>query len=269
MTDTQNPEKPVHKNGKNIKARARRRGRSRFVARLRGYFIAGVLVTAPVAITVWVALLFINLIDRWVTPLIPAKYNPETYLPFGIPGLGLIVLIIALTVIGALTAGLVGRWIVGAGERVLARMPVVRNVYGAIKQIFETVLAKQSRAFREAVLVEYPRRGIWAIGFITGRTEGEVQNLTKEETVNVFLPTTPNPTSGFLLFLPKADIVRLDMTVEEAIKMVISGGIVTPPDRRAAAAQATPVVSAKTYEDVDVLREEENVPILVEKKKSA
>lgn len=269
MTETPNPEKPGKKNGNHVKARARRRGRSRFAARLRGYFLAGVLVTAPVAITVWVALLIINLIDRWITPLIPAKYNPETYLPFGIPGLGLIVLIIVLTLIGALTAGLVGRWIIGIGERILARMPVVNNVYSAVKQIFETVLAKQSRAFREAVLVEYPRRGIWAIGFITGSTEGEVQHVTKEDTVNVFLPTTPNPTSGFLLFVPRTDLVHLDMSVEEAIKMVISGGIVTPPDRRPAAQQAKPVVSAKTYEDVDVLREEENLPVLVEKKKSA
>ena len=171
--------------------------------------------------------------------------------------------------VGALTAGLVGRWIIHFGERIMARMPVVNNVYSAIKQIFETVLAKQSRAFREAVLVEYPRRGLWAIGFITGSTEGEVQNVTEEETVNVFVPTTPNPTSGFLLFIPRTDTVRLDMTVEEAIKMVISGGIVTPPDRRAPADQAKPQVSAKTYEEVDVVREHDGAPVLVSKKKSA
>ncbi len=111
-------------------------------------------------------------------------------------------------------------------------MPVIRNVHSAIKQILETVLAQQSNAFREAVLIEYPRRGIWAVGFITGTTEGEVQNMTAEECINVFLPTTPNPTSGFLLFVPKKDIAPLSMSVEEAIKMVISGGIVTPPDRR-------------------------------------
>ena len=175
----------------------------------------------------------------------------------------MVILIIVLTLIGALTAGLLGRWLLQTGERILNRMPVIRSVYSATKQIFETVLAQQSNAFREAVLVEYPRRGIWAIAFITGRTEGEVQNLTEEETVNIFLPTTPNPTSGFLLFLPREEVVHLDMSVEEAIKMVISGGIVTPPDRRSAEEQAKPQVSARTYEDLDVLRERENAPILV------
>ena len=146
--------------------------------------------------------------------------------------LSLFILFIVLTLIGALTAGLLGRWVVHTGERVLNRMPVIRSVYSAIKQIFETVLAQQSNAFREAVLIEYPRRGIWAIGFITGTTKGEVQNLTEEETVNIFLPTTPNPTSGFLLFVPKKDIIRLTMTVEEGIKMIISAGMLTPSENQ-------------------------------------
>ena len=131
-----------------------------------------------------------------------------------------------------LTAGFVGRVLVGLGERLVHRMPVVRNVYGALKQIFETVMSQSSGAFRQVVLFEYPRRGSWAIGFITGRTEGEVQNVTEEEVLNVFLPTTPNPTSGYLLFIPRSELVLLDMTVEEGIKMVVSGGIVTPPARR-------------------------------------
>jgi uncharacterized membrane protein len=177
--------------------------------RIRRYFLAGFLVTARLGITALIAWWIINFIDEWVTPLIPTKYNPETYLPFSLPGLGLLILFIALTLIGALTAGLMGRWIVRTGERILNRMPVVRSVYSAIKQIFETILAQQSNAFREAVLIEYPRRGIWAIGFITGTTKGEVQNLTVEETVNIFLPTTPNPTSGFLLFVPREEVVHL------------------------------------------------------------
>tara|TARA_Y100000814_G_scaffold173857_1_gene127043 strand:- start:3279 stop:3728 length:450 start_codon:yes stop_codon:yes gene_type:complete len=144
-------------------------------------------------------------------------------------------------------------------------MPVVRSIYSAIKQIFETVLAQQSNAFREAVLVEYPRRGIWAIGFITGTTKGEVQNLTEEETVNIFLPTTPNPTSGFLLFVPKSDVVPLGMSVEEAVKMVISGGIVTPPDRRSKKEQNISRVSSRTFEDLEVLREKYPSPILINK----
>ena len=238
-------------------------------AKLRGYFIAGVLVTAPLSITFYLAWIFINFVDRQVTPLIPERYNPETYLPFSTPGLGLLVMVVFLILVGALTAGFMGRLIHRTSERLLARMPVIRSVYGAVKQILETVLAQQSKAFREAVLVEYPRRGIWAIAFITGRTEGEVQNMTEEEVINIFLPTTPNPTSGFLLFVPKKDLVHLSMSVEEAIKMVISGGIVTPPDRRPKGERDTPQVSAATFEDIDIIREKDRAPVLVAKDKKA
>ncbi len=199
--------------------------------RLRAYLLAGILVTAPIFITFYLAWLFITFVDSKITPLIPAKYNPETYLPFAVPGLGLIVLVIALMLVGSLTAGFFGRLWIRFSERILAQMPIIRNVYSAVKQILETVLAQQSNAFREAVLIEYPRKGIWSIGFITGRTKGEVQQKTPEECINIFIPTTPNPTSGFLLFVPKSDIIPLSMSVEEAIKMVISGGIVTPTEK--------------------------------------
>lgn len=260
----------VKSNGKPLPPSAHHQvsgGKNRgFWARFRGYFLAGILVTAPLGITGYLAWVIVGFIDHSVTPLLPVKYNPETYLPFSLPGLGVLILILMLTLIGALTAGLLGRWLLHTGERVLNRMPVIRSFYSAIKQIFETVLAQQSNAFREAVLVEYPRRGIWAIAFITGTTKGEVQNLTEEETVNIFLPTTPNPTSGFLLFVPREEVVPLDMSVEEAIKMVISGGIVTPPDRRPLSERQKPQVSAKIYEDLEILREAQNVPILVPKK---
>ncbi|AHC73305.1 transmembrane protein [Candidatus Endolissoclinum faulkneri L5] len=199
--------------------------------RLRTYFLAGVVVTAPIGITLYITWLIINLIDDRVTPLIPARYNPETYLPFDIPGFGVIVAVLALTIIGAFTAGLVGRWLVSLSERLMARMPLIRNIHSALKQILETVLAQQSKAFRQVVMIEYPRRGIWAIGFLTSETVGEVQTITTADVVNVFLPTTPNPTSGFLLFVPRGDCYVLSMTVEEGIKMVVSGGIITPPDR--------------------------------------
>lgn len=216
---------------KNVRTRLRR-VRHVFNARLRTYFLAGVLVTAPITITVWLAWEIVGFFDAQVQALLPDRYNPENYLPFTVPGIGLLVFILAVTLIGSLTAGLIGRTVLATGERILARMPVIRTVYGALKQIFETVLAHKSEAFRQVVLFEYPRRGIWCMGFVSGRTEGEVQNLTEDEVVNVFLPTTPNPTSGFLLFVPKKDLVVLDMSVEEGIKMVVSGGIVTPPDRR-------------------------------------
>lgn len=202
------------------------------IGRLRAYFFAGVLVTAPAAITFYVAWLVIDFIDRQVTPWLPPRYNPETYLPFGLPGLGLLILLFSLTAIGALTAGFLGNILVRAGERILARMPIIRSIYSAIKQIFETVLRQQSTAFREVVLLEYPRPGIWTIGFITAPAAAEIRRLINGEMANVFVPTTPNPTSGFLLFVPRSDLIGLLMTVEEGIKMVVSGGIVTPPDRR-------------------------------------
>lgn len=234
--------------------------------RLRAYFLTGILVTAPLGITTYLAWLLINFVDGTVKPLIPDKYNPETYLPFSLPGLGILLVIAGVTLIGFLTAGFLGRALIRWGEWIVSKMPVIRSVYSATKQIFETVLAQKSNAFREAVLVEYPRRGIWAIAFITGQTEGEVQNLTEETTVNVFLPTTPNPTSGFLLFVPAKDLVKLTMSVEEAIKMVISGGIVTPPDRRPKHEQEIPRVAAHTYEEVDIIRENDRAPMVVSRK---
>lgn len=203
-----------------------------FIGKLRGYFMAGILITAPISITVYLAWLFVTYVDSKVTPLIPMKFNPETYLPYSVPGLGLLIVVVGLILIGAFTAGFMGRFFQRLGDRVMNKVPILRGVYKALKQILETVLAQQSNAFREAVLVEYPRRGMWVIAFITGRTQGEVQSLTEEEVINLFVPTTPNPTSGFLIFVPKEDIVKLSMSVEEALKMVISGGIVTPPDHR-------------------------------------
>jgi uncharacterized membrane protein len=197
-------------------------------SRLRTYFLTGVIVSAPISITAFLVYEFITFLDTQVAALIPTRYNPETYLPFSIPGLGLVVTLASLTFVGMLAAGFAGRTLVRIGEGVLARMPIIRGVYGTLKQIFETVLAQSSRSFREVVLIEYPRRGIGAIGFVTGPTRGEVQDRAESELVNVFLPTTPNPTSGFLLFVPKEDLIHLDMSIEDGIKMVISGGIVAP-----------------------------------------
>lgn len=219
--------------------------RTRFLARLRNYFFAGLLVTAPITITLWIAWEVVVFFDGWLQGMLPPSYNPNLYLPFSVPGIGLLVFLVVLTMIGALAAGLIGRSIVHIGERLLARMPVIRGIYGALKQIFETVLAKKSGAFRQVVLFEYPRRGVWCMGFVSGKTEGEIQNLTEDEVLNVFLPTTPNPTSGFLLFVPRQDLIFLGMTVEEGVKMVVSGGIVTPPDRRPDVARAMPVTGLR------------------------
>ena len=203
-----------------------------FLSKIRSYFLTGVIITAPVGLTFYVAILFIGFVDSRVRNIIPEKYHYDNLLPIEIPGIGLLFVFVLLTFIGFLTAGLIGRFIIKLGERIISRLPIIRSVYGALKQIFESVLASSSKSFREVVLIEYPRKGVWAIGFITGDTKGEVQKATKENMVNVFLPTTPNPTSGFLLFVPRKDVIILDMNVEEGIKMVISGGIVTPKQKK-------------------------------------
>lgn len=200
-------------------------------ARLRTYFLTGVVVAAPISITIYLTWLFVVTVDRRITPLIPAKYNPETYLPFGIPGLGLIVVLLFLTLLGMITANFFGRSLLNLGERLVDNLPVVRTIYGTLKQIFETIISQSSMSFRDVVMVEYPRRGLYAIAFVTANTEGEIATRMGKPMINVFLPTTPNPTSGFLLFVPKEDVTYLDMSVEEGVKYVISAGLVTPPEK--------------------------------------
>jgi len=197
--------------------------------RLRNYFLTGLIIVAPLAITAYLTWTFIGWVDSWVKPYIPQVYNPDNYLPFAVPGFGLLTALFLITMIGFLTANLVGRSIIGFGESLLDRMPLVRSLYKGLKQIFQTVLAEQSGSFKQAALIEYPRRGLWSIVFIATYTKGEVSSrLPEEETISVFLPTTPNPTSGFLLFVPRKDVIILDMSVEEAAKMVISAGLVSP-----------------------------------------
>ncbi|VAW13060.1 Uncharacterized membrane anchored protein Mext_4159 [hydrothermal vent metagenome] len=216
------------------------RRRARLIARLRSYFFTGLVIAAPISITIYVTWWFIGFIDNWFKPLIPARYNPDLYLPFSVPGIGLLLALFMLTVLGALAANLFGRTVVGYGEQLLNRMPVVRNLYSALKQIFETVISQSNSTFRDVALIEYPRRGIYAIAFVSTDTKGEILDKVGAEDgmVSVFLPTTPNPTSGFLLFVPKSDVRILDMTVEEGAKLVISAGLVTPERVKAAEAVA-------------------------------
>lgn len=216
MADTEQKPKPKRTSG---------------LTRLRNYFLTGFIITAPLAITAYLVWSFIGWVDSWVKPYIPAIYNPDNYLPFSIPGFGLIVAFFLITIIGFLTANFIGRTIVGYGEHMLGRMPFVRNLYSGLKQIFQTVFSEQETSFEKVCLVEYPRKGIWALAFIATDTRGEVNHILTEqghETVSVFLPTTPNPTSGFLLFVPKDDIKILEMSVEQAAKLVISAGLVAP-----------------------------------------
>ena len=199
--------------------------------KIRSWFLTGFLVMTPLILTVYVAWAFITFVDNLVVPLVPFNYRPSNFLPFSIPGLGLIIVFIFTTLVGLLATGLFGRTLIRIWENLLNRMPVVRSVYSAIKQILETVMATQSDAFRQAVLVQYPRKDIWAIGFVTGSTKGEVGKRVDKKMVNVFMPTTPNPTSGFLLFFPEEDLIFLNMSVEDALKLVVSGGMVVPKDK--------------------------------------
>ena len=199
--------------------------------RVRNYFLTGFIVTAPLAITAYLVWGFIQWVDGWVKPYIPAVYNPDNYLPFSIPGFGLIVAFIFITMVGFLTANFIGRSVVAYSESLLNRMPLVRNLYSGLKQIFQTVFSQQETSFQQVGLIEYPRKGLYAVVFVATETRGEAGEKLRDrnlDTLSVFLPTTPNPTSGFLLFVPKQDIIILDMGVEDAAKLVISAGLVAP-----------------------------------------
>ncbi|MEL6316408.1 MAG: DUF502 domain-containing protein [Pseudomonadota bacterium] len=215
--------------------------RRTLLQRLRTNFLTGIVVSAPISITAYLTWTIINYIDDQVlpqvAPLIPEAYRHENLL-FSIPGFGLVVCFIALVFVGSLARNFLGREILRISERWVDRMPVVRSIYNGLKQIAETIFADSARSFQKACLVEYPRKGIWAVAFISTETRGEVPDkaLDGREMMSVFLPTTPNPTSGFLLFVPKEDVIILDMTVEEAAKLVISAGLVLPPEERGPAA---------------------------------
>ena len=212
------------------------------LARLRTSFLTGIVVIAPVALTLWLIWSVIGWFDGFVLPFVPDAYRPEQVLNtiFGydlnlnIRGVGVVVFLVFATLVGWLAKGLIGRSFIRYAENLVNRMPVVRSFYSGIKQIAETVFAQQERSFEKACMIEYPRKGIWAIGFISTTAKGEIaeRNSSKGPMVSVFVPTTPNPTSGFLLFFPKADIIELDMSIEDAAKLVISAGLVYPPTKK-------------------------------------
>jgi uncharacterized membrane protein len=197
--------------------------------RVRTNFIAGVVVIAPIGLTVWLITTLIEWIDSVVLPFVPARFTPEQYIGINLHGVGVVIFLIFTIIVGWLAKGLFGRSLLAIGERIVDRMPVIRSVYNGLKQIAETVFAQTETSFDQACLVEYPRKGLWAIAFISTSAKGEVAaSLPEDDTVSVFLPTTPNPTSGFLLFVPRRDLILLQMKVEDAAKLVISAGLVYP-----------------------------------------
>lgn len=195
---------------------------------LKGYFLTGLLIVVPLYITVYVLNLLVGSMDK-ILLYLPEHLRPETYLPFHVPGLGLLLTVIAIFIIGLLTQNFFGRKLVKFGEFFLAKIPVLRSVYKGSKQFIDTFFIKDSdEGFRTVVMLEYPRKGIYGLGFVTGKAKGELQARTEKTCVNVFIPTTPNPTSGFYLVVPEDDITILDMTVEDAFKVIMTGGMVVP-----------------------------------------
>ena len=214
-----------------------------FAARIRNYFLTGIVVVGPLAVTAWLIWSFTNWVDGFVRPFIPPAYRPETYLPWPIPGTGLVVAVLALTLLGFLTANLVGRSLVEFGESLLNRMPIVRPLYRTTKQIFETLFSKTGSSFRKVALVEFPAPGMWSVVFISQAPGSDIaKQLPEEENVSVFLPCTPNPTTGFFFFIPRKDLIELDISVEAAMTLVISAGMAQPggdPQKKLAAMAAT------------------------------
>lgn len=193
------------------------------------YLFTGILVTAPIAITFYLAVQLFTYIDKNVTALIPEKFNPGTYLPYGLPGLGVILLLIFLILIGMLTANFVGRTFMRLGQSLIEHMPIISGIYNAFRKIFETLLGSgKNTAFRQPVLVEYPRRGLWTIAFLTGPVYKGIQNKVDDALVSIYVPTTPNPTSGFLIYVPKKDVIPLNIGVDDALKTILSMGIINP-----------------------------------------
>ncbi|WP_127112141.1 DUF502 domain-containing protein [Shimia sediminis] len=199
-------------------------------AGLRASFLTGIVVIAPVAMTIWLVWTLMGWVDGFVLPLVPETFQPEKYIGNNLPGVGVVIFLIFTILVGWIAKGLIGRSLINFAESLVERMPVVRSIYSGVKQIAETVFAQSDRNFEKACLIEYPRKGIWVVGFISTHAKGEIAASTRtgEELMGVFVPTTPNPTSGFLLLLPRADIIELDMSIEEAAKLVISAGLVYP-----------------------------------------
>ena len=212
---------------------------SGLIAGFRNSFLTGLVVIAPVALTIWLIWSVIGWIDGFVLPFIPNLYHPDNILNtiFGqdvainIRGLGVVVFLLFTTFVGWIAKGFLGRSLIRVGENLVRRMPIVRSIYSGVKQIAETVFAQSDRSFEKACLIEYPRKGIWAVGFISTEAKGEVKYKAKSNSdlLSVFVPTTPNPTSGFMLFFPRNDVIELEMSIEDAAKLVISAGLVYPP----------------------------------------
>lgn len=217
------------------------------MARLRRYFLTGVIIAGPLTVTTFLVWWFISLVDGWVKPIIPASYLPENYLPFAIPGFGLVVALVGLTLLGFLTANLVGRALIEAGENLLERTPVVSGLYKGMKQIFTTVFSASGSTFRTVGLVQYPAKGMWSIVFLSKPASAEIAERlpSPDDQIGVFLPCSPNPTTGFFFYLPRRDVIEVPLSVDEAAKLVMSAGLIQPDDLQRRLAKSEAPASAK------------------------
>jgi uncharacterized membrane protein len=229
------------------------------ISRIRTYFLTGLVVAGPVAITLWLVWWFVTWVDGLVRPFIPGAYRPETYLPVRIPGLGLIIAFVALTLLGFFTANFVGRKLVDFGESILSRMPVVRPIYRTAKQIFQTLFSKSESSFRRVALIEFPSPGMWSLVFLTqSPTKDIAGRLPESEYVSAFMPCTPNPTTGFFFYVPKREVIELDITVEQAMTVIMSAGIVQPgAEAQGQGSQAKLAALAQTARAAQVTRKAE------------
>jgi len=194
---------------------------------IRNYFVAGILTVVPLSISGYVIYLILHNADK-IFNILPSSFNPKVYLPFPIPGLGVIVVLGGIFLTGLLVRNYVGSKIVDFGESLLYRIPLVRPLYSAVKQLLGAIFSESSHSFQRVALIQFPRKGIYAVCFVTGTATGEVQDKTAERVINVFLPTTPNPTSGFYLLVPESELIETSLTVEEAFKLIVSGGLASP-----------------------------------------
>ena len=201
------------------------------ISTLRNNFLAGLIVIAPIGMTVWLIWTLAGWIDSWVLPFVPGWFNPREYIGINLRGVGVIFFLFFTIFVGWVAKGLIGRSFLRWGEGMVGRMPVIRSIYNAVKQIAETVFSQSGASFKTSCLVEFPCKGTWSVGFISTQTGGEIRDKTPgDEILTVFIPTTPNPTNGFLIFMPAKDVIVLDMSIEDAAKLIISGGLVSPAD---------------------------------------
>jgi uncharacterized membrane protein len=223
--------------------------RPSFGARVRAWFFTGLIITGPLAVTIWLVWWFVDTVDNWVKPLMPPFLSPDPYLPFHVPGIGVVIAFLGLTLLGFLAANFAGRALIRIGEAMLDRMPVVRGLYKSVKQIFETIFSQSGTSFRKVGLVQFPAKGMWTIVFISAPPSGSVARaLPAGEHMSVFLPCTPNPTTGFYFFLPAEEVIEIPMTPDDAAKLIMSAGLIQPETQAALGVMAEQAKAKKVLE---------------------